>query len=100
MVWDETVVLDGKVGDFVVVARRNGHEWYIGAMTDWDARELEIDLAFLGDTKYEATIWKDGPNAHRNAQDFIKESIILDSNTKLKIKLAPGGGWACILSVL
>ncbi|NQT77742.1 MAG: glycoside hydrolase family 97 protein [Bacteroidetes bacterium] len=100
VVWDETVVLDGKVGDFVVVARRNGYEWYIGAMTDWDARELEIDLSFLGDRKFEATIWKDGPNAHRNAQDFIKESIIVDKNTKLEIKLAPGGGWACILSIV
>ena len=99
-VWDETIVLDAKLGEYVVIARRNGHEWYIGAMTNWDTREIEIDLSFLGDRKYEATIWKDGPNAHRNAQDFIKENFIVDKSTKLKIKLAPGGGWAAILSVV
>jgi len=99
-VWDETIVLEAKLGEYVVIARRNGHEWYIGAMTNWDTRELEIDFSFLGDRKYEATIWKDGPNAHRNAQDFIKESIIVDKNAIFKIKLAPGGGWAAILSVV
>ena len=99
-VWDETIVLDAKLGEYVVIARRNGHEWYIGAMTNWDAREIEIDLSFLDDRRYEATIWKDGPNAHRNAQDFIKENFIVDKNAKLKINLAPGGGWACTLSVV
>ena len=48
-VWDETKVLDAKIGEYVVVARRNGREWYVGAMTDWTARELEIDLSFLPD---------------------------------------------------
>ena len=99
-VWDETIVLDAKLGEYVVIARRNGHEWYIGAMTNWDTRDIEIDLSFLGDRRYEATIWKDGPNAHRNAQDFIKENFIVDKNTKLKINLAPGGGWAAILSIV
>ncbi len=100
VVWDETLVPDARLGDYVVVARRKGHEWYIGAMTDWDAREVEIDLSFLGDRKYEATIWKDGPNAHRNAQDYVKESIIVDKDTRLKISMAPGGGWAAILSIV
>jgi len=99
-VWDETIVLDAKLGEYVIIARRNGHEWYIGAMTNWDAREFEIDLSFLGDRRYEAASWKDGANAHRNAQDFRKESQIVDKNSTLKINLAPGGGWACILSVL
>ncbi len=100
VVWDETVVPDAKLGDYIVVARRNGHQWYIGAMTDWDAREVEIDLSFLGDRKYEAAIWRDGPNAHRNAQDYVKESTIVDKHTRLKIKMAPGGGWAAILSIV
>jgi alpha-glucosidase len=69
-------------------------------MTNWEPREFEIDLSFLGDHRYEATTWKDGANAHRNAQDFMKESQIVDKNKTLKLKLAPGGGWACILSVL
>ena len=99
-VWDETIVLDAKLGEYVVIARRNGHEWYIGAMTNWDTREIKIGLSFLGDTRYEATIWKDGPNAHRNAQDFIRENFIIDKNTKLEIKLAPGGGFAGIFTVV
>ncbi len=99
-VWDETVILDSRLGEYIVVARRNGHEWYIGAMTNWEEREFEIDLSFLGDSRYEAMQWQDGPNAHRNARDFQKESIIVDKQSKLHLKLAPGGGWAGILSVL
>ena len=97
---DETIVLEAELGEYIIVARRNGHQWYIGAMTNWESRDLEIDLSFLDDRKYAASIWKDGPNAHRNAQDFVKENFTADKNTKLKIKIAPGGGWACLLSVL
>ena len=100
VVWDETLVLDAKLGEYVVVARRSGYQWFIGAMTDWNAREIEVDLSFLGDRKFEAVVWKDGPNAHRNAQDFVKESFIVDKNTKMKLKLAPGGGWAAVLSIV
>jgi len=98
-IWDETVVLDAKLGEYIIIARRNGHQWYIGAMTNWDEREFEIDLSFLDEKIYQASIWKDGPNAHRNAQDFLMENLIVDKSKMLKIKLAPGGGWACILSV-
>ncbi|MEN8225619.1 MAG: glycoside hydrolase family 97 protein [Bacteroidota bacterium] len=100
VVWDETVVLDAKIGEYIVIARRNGHEWYIGAMTDWNAREIEVELSFLGELKYEATIWRDGPNAHRNAQDYVKESYIVDQHSKLKLHLAPGGGWAAVLAIV
>jgi alpha-glucosidase len=99
VVWDETVVLDAKVGDYIVLARRSGSQWFIGAMTDWEARDFEIELSFLGERKYEALIWKDGPNAHRNAQDYQKDSMIVDKDTKVKIHLAPGGGWAAALSL-
>jgi alpha-glucosidase len=100
VVWDETVVLDAKVGEYVVIARRNGYQWYIGALTNWTEREIEIDLSFLGPTKYEVVIWKDGPNAHRDATDFQKDSFIVDKNAKFKIKLAPGGGFAGVLSIV
>ena len=99
-VWDETIVLDARVGDYVVVARRFGYQWYIGAMTDWDARDVEVDLSFLGDLKYEAVIYKDGLNAHRNARDYDRDSMIVDKNTRLKIKMAPGGGWTAVLSIV
>ena len=99
-VWDETIVLDAKLGEYVVIARRNGHEWYIGAMTNWDTRDIEIDLSFLGDTNYEAALWMDGHNSHRNARDYQTDRIIVDKDTKIQLYLAPGGGFAGIFSVV
>src|SRR5216684_5516558 len=64
-VWDETKVIDGKIGEYVVVARRHGQDWYIGAMTDWTARQLEIDLSFLAEGHSRMDEYQDGPNADR-----------------------------------
>jgi len=93
-VWDETRALESKVGDFVAVARRNGEEWYVGAMTDWSPREIEIDFAFLRGGEYQAEIYADGVNAARYAGDFAKTSRAVTAGDRLKIRLAPGGGWA------
>lgn len=99
-VWDETVVLDAKVSDWVVVARRSGETWYIGAMTDWDRRELIVDLSFLGDQKYYMTAWQDGLNADRNAEDFyINKQTVVTSN-RLKFSMAPGGGFVAVFKPL
>lgn len=95
--WDETVVLDAKYSDFVVIARRNGDTWYVGAMTDWDARDLEVDLSFLPKGKYVASIWQDGANADQRATDYKKVSQDVKASDKLNIHLAPGGGWAAII---
>lgn len=89
-VWDETIALDGKVGEYVVQARRKGNVWYVGALGNWDARDLEIDLGFLG--KGKAVVFADGVNAHRAARDYKRSEIELDGNP-VKIHLAPGGGW-------
>jgi alpha-glucosidase len=93
-VFDETVPLDGKVAEYVVIARRKGDTWYVGAMTNWIPRELTLDLSFLGTGNFEAVIFKDGINADRDAADYKKETIKVSSAEKLKINLAPGGGWA------
>jgi alpha-glucosidase len=94
-VWDATVPLQAKVGDYIAVARKKGAEWYVGAMTDWDARELIIDLSFLDANKnYTAEIYEDGINADRNANDYKKITKTITKSDKLTIKLAPGGGWA------
>lgn len=93
-VWDETVSLDGKVSEYVAIARRHGDEWYIGALTNWTPRELELDLSFLGDGNYTLELFKDGVNADRAARDYKKEVIPVPANRKLKIKMAPGGGYA------
>ena len=93
-VWDETISLDGKIGEYIITARRKGNVWYIGGMTNWNARDLKVDLTFLGDKVRTATLFKDGVNAHRNAEEYKKEDIQLKGNKVLNIHLAPGGGFA------
>jgi alpha-glucosidase len=92
--WDETVALNGEIAKYVSIARRKGDTWYVGSMTNWDARSLELDLSFLGDGNYTAEIYKDGVNAHRVAKDYKKEVIDVPANRKLNVNLAPGGGLA------
>ena len=93
-VWDESIVLDGKMGEYIVTARRSGNVWYVGGITDWTARDIEVDCSFLGDDKtHNATLFKDGVNAHRVGRDYKRESLSIKKNSKLKIHLAPGGGF-------
>ena len=93
-VWDETRVLDAKLGEYIIIARRKGDNWYIGGLTDRMARDFEIDCSFLGDKEYTGDLYKDGVNAHRIGKDFKRESVRLNKQTKLKLHLAPGGGFA------
>jgi alpha-glucosidase len=93
-VWDDTRVLDGRIAEYVLVARRNGNDWYVGAMTDWTARELEVDFSFLPEGNFSMETYQDGVNADRMASDYKRVKMQVGKNTKLKVKLAPGGGWA------
>jgi alpha-glucosidase len=93
-VFDETVALDGKVGEYVAIARLKNDTWYVGAMSNWNARDITIDFSFLGDGTYEAEIFKDGINADRDATDYKREVITVTKNTKQTILLSNGGGWA------
>ena len=95
-VWDETVALDGKIGDYAAIARRKGADWYVGVMTDWDAREMELDLgSFLPAGTWRVEIFRDGVNADRKATDYVREvqTVSVPSQGSLKVKMAPGGGW-------
>ena len=92
--FDETVPIDGKVGEYLALARKKGTTWYVGAMTNWNARDLSLDFSFLGEGDFQAVIFKDGINADRDGTDYKKEVIKISSGTKLNIHLAPGGGWA------
>ena len=94
-IFDETVAMDGRVGEYAAIARRKAGTWYVGAMSNWDARELALDFSFLPKGTYEAEVFRDGINADRDATDYTKEVIKIDSGDKLKI--SPGGGWAAIL---
>jgi alpha-glucosidase len=93
-VWDDTIALQAKVSDYVVIARRSGEQWYLGAMTDWDKRELTVPLNFLPDGNYQLDSWADGVNADRDGTDFRYSTSRVSSAETLTIKLAPGGGWA------
>lgn len=95
-VWDETKVLDAKVGDYILMARQKDNNWYLGALTDWTARSLDVDLSFLGDGTYEIEIMQDGINADKSANDYKRIVKKVTKADKLKIELAKGGGWAAI----
>ena len=92
--FDETKSLDGKVGEFISLARRKGTTWYAGAMTNWDAREITIDLSFLGEGSYRAILFEDGINANKEATDYKKTIINVTAKDQLKVSMASGGGWA------
>jgi alpha-glucosidase len=92
--FDKTVALAGAVGEYAAMAREKNNTWYVGAMTNWNERDLDIDFSFLGTGNFEAEIFKDGINADRNATDYKREVMKITSGQKMKIHLAPGGGFA------
>lgn len=98
VVWDDIRVLDAKVGDWLLLARRSGNEWFVGALTDWKSRDLELDLSFLPAGSYRMDIFQDGINADRHAEDYKHMIITVKSGDKMKIHLAPGGGYAARLT--
>ena len=95
--WDETVVIKAKLSDYIVIARRKGENWYLAAMTDWTARNFEIDLSFLdNDAIYNVQVYKDGINTDRNAMDYKFEKMILNNKSKINISMSRGGGFSAI----
>ncbi len=97
-VWDETKVLAGKMGEYIVTARRSGDKWYIGAITDWNARDIEIDLSFLPEGPWSIKAFADGANAHKKGIDYKTTTATVDNGHKIKVHMAPGGGWTAILT--
>jgi alpha-glucosidase len=97
-VWDETKVLNGEPGEYVTIARRGDHNWYLGSMTNWTSRNLEIPLSFLGEGQWRAEMFADGPNADQDATSLAISTRRVTSNDKLAAHLASGGGMAVIFS--
>ena len=91
-VWDETRVLDGRIGEYIVTARRKGSTWYVGGITDWTPRDLKVDLSFLGGCRT-AEIFRDGVNADRKASDYKRVKTNIDTARPFEVHLAPGGGF-------
>ena len=98
-VWDETVAIDGKIGDYVAIARRKGDKWYVGAITDWNGRDMVLDLGgILGGGSWKMEVFKDGLNADKAARDFKHETLAVPSDGRVNIHMASGGGWTAIIS--
>ena len=97
VIWDETKVLDAKVGEYVVTARRKGDKWFIGAITNNDGRTLEVNLDFLKDGEHSFTSFEDGINADRQAMDYKKRTSKVNKNTKLTIKMVRNGGFCGVI---
>ena len=93
-VWEQTVPLENKVAEYVSVARKKGDEWYVAGMSNWNEREVTLDLSFLGNGSYKVELFTDGINANRIASDYKKEVIDIPANRKLTVKMAQGGGFA------
>ena len=91
-VWDETRVLQGEVGEYIVTARRKGDTWYIGGITNWTERDVEIDLRQLGIESAHVELFRDGANAHRRGSDY-DNILFTNPLTTFKVHMAPGGGF-------
>ena len=96
-VWDETRILQGTVGQYIVTARRSGTRWYIGGLTGWDARDLSLDLSGLVKGKHSAVLYRDGVNAARNATDYKIETVEVQSKKPLPVHMSPGGGFVLVI---
>jgi alpha-glucosidase len=92
--WEETRVIDGQIADYVVVARRKGKTWYLGAMTDWTARELSIPLSFLEPGEYQAEMYADGKNADTHPTEVSVTQYTVTARSVMPVRLARGGGLA------
>ncbi len=97
-IWDQTIALEGKVGEYAVIARKNGNKWYIAGMTDWNARSFKAALTFLDSKKYKMDVLSDGINATRHAADYKISSRTVTANDTIEINMEKGGGWTAILT--
>lgn len=95
--WDETVVLDGKVGEYIVTARQKDGNWYIGGMTNWKARSVDIDFSFVGDDVYETSLAIDGMNADRYPSDYVITKRTITKADRYRLDMSKGGGFLLIL---
>ena len=91
--WDDLKVLGAKIGEHTILARRNGDNWYIGAITNCNSKSFTINLDFLDDGEYKLEYIEDGINADTRAIDYQKKSKLVNNSEINEINLAPGGGW-------
>ena len=97
-IWEDTKAITAKIGEQLVIARKNGKNWYLAGLTDWNARNIEVKLDFLEASKYKMEIFKDGVNADVYASDYKTEEVMVSKDELINITMAKGGGWAAILT--
>ena len=98
VVWDETQLLKGKIAEYTVMARRSGNEWFIGAITNWEKRTLDLETGFLASGTYHLVAIEDGINAGTRAEDYRRKEISFKAGDTLKLDLASGGGWVALIT--
>ena len=91
--WDETRLLKGKIGQYTILARRAGDEWFVGAITDWSARKLDLNTEFLDPGNYKLDFISDGINADTRAEDYKRSSIHIHQGDIVELDMVSGGGW-------
>ena len=97
---DSTFIASGELGKYIVTVRKKDVNWYIGGMTNWDERDVQLDFSFLPEgMSYTAVLFKDGVNANKQAEDYRKETIRIDKDSRLTLHLASGGGFAMKLEL-
>ena len=96
--WDNTIILDGRVGEYIITARQSGDNWFIAGMTGDEARDISINLDFLEKAQYTGIICKDGLNADKNAADYVLQNIQVEKEKGISVHMAPGGGFVITLS--
>jgi alpha-glucosidase len=98
-VWDRTLPLDAQLGEYILIAKQKGNQWYVGGMTNWTSRTLMVDFSFLpAGKKYTATIYKDGADARDEPTQYVVETKVIDAKTSLSLALASGGGFVLELT--
>lgn len=97
-VWNETRPLQAKIGECIVMARRNGDVWYVGGLINWKEREVKVDFSFLGEGEYEVVLFKDGINSDLVAKDYKKETIVVNKKSVANVKMYNGGGFIMKIS--
>ena len=97
-VWDESVGVSGEIGKFAAVVRRKGGDWWLGAITNWEKRELELPTKFLGEGEWKVESFEDASDADKNAENYVRREFTVKAGDTIKVKLAPGGGFAARFS--
>lgn len=97
-IYESETVLDGKIGEYIITARQKGDEWYVGALANWDGKNIDLGFGFLGNGDYSVTLYRDGVNAGRNAEDYAIERFTVDKTSTRKITMQSGGGFAMIIT--